>query len=142
MRRILAIVALALVVPGCAVFDAYRAAQHSKPSAATIAQARNTVLAVQNAYGVAVIAADKWAQPTNRCGVPAAPPPPLCSTATGVIAVNKMAVSTRTALNSAEALVLKASPEQSDLELGILTAQHGWDAYKAILVEYGIKTGG
>jgi hypothetical protein len=142
IRAILATFAAGLLLAGCSLFQGAQTLAGSSPSPAVIAQARNTVLGLDNLYGIAVNAADKWAQPKNRCGVSGAPPAPLCSTLPGIIAVNKGAVAIRTALNDAEGVVMKASPQQSDLDLAVSTAQTVWAAYQTILAQFSIKTGG
>lgn len=135
MRKIIAVAAL-LLLGACSAISGLSTASLSQD---TINKARTAVLGIDNLYGIAVITADTWAK-QPRCGSPGAPPAPVCSTAVGVIALNKLAITTRGSLNQAEALVMKASPQQSDLDLAIATAQSAWTAYQNGLAVYGIPT--
>lgn len=141
IRKLAFTIAVALAISGCGAFNAVQTAATGSPSQTVINQARTTVLGLDNLYGVAVIAADTWAQPGNRCGAALAPQPPICSTPQGIIAVNKAAVAMRGALNKSEELVMKASPAQTDLDLAISSANAAWSVYQSVLATYGVKTG-
>ncbi len=138
MRKMIAIVAI-LMLGGCSALGGINQAANSSVSQDTINKARTAVLGFDNLYGIAVISADRWAgQP--RCGSAGAQPAPLCSTALGTVTLNRLAIATRGSLNQAEQLVMKASPQQSDLDLAIATAQSAWAAYQNGLNVYGVST--
>lgn len=140
IKRLIVGAAIALALSGCDAIKGVQTAANASPSPQVIADARTAVLGVEQLYSVAVIVADKWSQPENRCGRVGAPQPPICNTPAGIIAVNKAAVTFKAAALQAETYVLKASPQQSDLTLGIDGIRAAWATYQTVAGAYGIKT--
>ncbi len=140
-RSFLASMALALAVgtlTACSAVSAVSTAASTTATQSQIDAARSTVYGLETVYGTGLIVAVAWAK-QPYCG-PAAPPAPLCSTPTGIIAIAKAQAAVATALHNAKVVVLAATPQQSDLSLAVSGLQAAYATYQQILTANGVKT--
>lgn len=95
-----------------------------------IDDARATSYGLENTYLLALQGATAWAtQP--RCGRPNSAPPPLCSTAAGVIKLEGYRGQARTALNHLSS-VIDGAKDQNTVTLAISAAKAAVAAYNDI----------
>jgi len=111
------------------------AALTSNVSVDDLKKAKAISYGLDSVYATALSATTTWAK-QPRCGATGAPPVPLCSTAIGVFAAEKLRVQARTALDRLNTVIADTTTSTPVLEAAISTAQSAVAVYSDISTKH------
>ena len=102
-------------------------------SQAQLAQAKGVSYSLETTYTAALQIATTWANKSNRCAPTYPVPPPLCSTAQGIIDMEARRLVARSALTRLDAVIADAQSNPDMIATAILAAQQAVAAYNDIV---------
>lgn len=130
------VIAVALLLLGaCSTLKAVNTASNTPITAQQVADARDVEHGLEAAYGVALQSGLAWAK-QPRCGSAGAPVAPACSTAPGILAIEKARMATRVALDKLDSAIGDVTTTTSLLDALISSAKNSYGAYEAIVNVY------
>lgn len=124
MKKLVASLAVALLIGGCAQ------GLNGPVPADVIKQAQTIKYGLDTSYAASLRVATTWADKANRCTLPNALPPPLCSTAQGVLRAEAARLVARSALDRLE-MVIATATTASAIDAALNAAKSAVAAYTA-----------
>lgn len=97
-------------------------------------KAKAAAYGLESSYVIVLRTATVWAE-QPRCK-PAGAPPPLCSTAIGVISMDKMRTQARSTLDRLNVVLADANSSPDAISVAISTAQQAMGLYQEITNQY------
>lgn len=127
------IAAAALLLSGCAATNTAVELSRQPVNQNAVATARDTSVALEAGYGTALVASLAWAK-LPRCKPPQEPP--ACSTAVGVLAIERRRAAARAGLDSLNGGINNVSTSGSTLTALIASATAAVGGYQDVLAAY------
>jgi hypothetical protein len=132
VKKLLVLIVLG-VLAGCSAVQTAGNLASQPVNQAAVSTARDTSVALEVGYGAALVAATTWAK-LPRCA--ANQTPPTCSTAAGVLALERRRLAARTALDALEGAIKDAAGSGSNLTALVATAESAVTGYQDVLAAY------
>lgn len=138
-KKVLGMVAaimVAISLGGCSAVSAVSDLSTTQVGASTVAEARNSIYGIENAYAAALVITTAYVK-LPPCELPRAPE--LCSSSPVVRQLVKAQGAVSATLGNAHEVITNAKGTSSALSAAVSAAGAAYDSYKAVMAQYAIK---